>query len=224
MNDYSEVVVILDRSGSMQSAKSDHEGGLKSFVNDQKQIAGDVRFTLVKFDTQNPCEIVYDGTPMSDVGEITLDPRGGTPLLDAIGLAVSHVENRLSKMNRRPDQVLVMIVTDGYDNASHEWTRDRIKSRIAELEKREWKFLYLGANVDAFAEASSMGISLDSSLGYNANSSQAIRGTYHATSSKMSAARQHINEVKTCGGMLCDADVKAAYSYTDEDRELAVGK
>lgn len=219
MSDYSEIVVLLDRSGSMQSAKDDHEGGLRSFVEDQKQLEGDVRFTLVQFDSQGPCEIVYDGVPIAEVGEIKLTPRGGTPLLDAIGLATSHVEKRLD--GKKPDQVIVMVITDGEENSSREWTRERIKGRIEELEKREWKFLYLGANVDAFSEAGGLGIARTSAMNFNAASPRAIAATYANTSSKLRASRQYAHANKVGGQYLTGVDydnMKAFFNYTDEDR------
>src|SRR4051812_34999613 len=89
-----DILVILDRSGSMEHAVRDHEGGLRSFVEDQKSLGGDVRLTLVQFDTVNPCDIVFDRLPLADVGPIQLIPRGGTPLLDAMGLAIAHLMAR----------------------------------------------------------------------------------------------------------------------------------
>ena len=89
-----DILLILDRSGSMQERKADHEGGVRSFVEDQRQLEGDVRFTLVQFDTNDPCEIVYDRVPITAVGPIHLIPRGGTPLLDAVGKAVAHLRLR----------------------------------------------------------------------------------------------------------------------------------
>ncbi len=112
--DYTEIVVLLDRSGSMQHGKDDHEGGLMSFVEDQQQLEGNVRFTLIQFDNVEPCEIVYDGVPIADVDQIKLIPRGGTPLLDAVGLTIAHVAERLA--DTKPDQVVVMIITDGQEN------------------------------------------------------------------------------------------------------------
>src|SRR5687767_5131529 len=119
--DYTEIVVLLDRSGSMQHGKDDHEGGLMSFVEDQQQLEGDVRFTLIQFDNVEPCEIVYDGVPIGDVDQIKLIPRGGTPLLDAVGLTIAHIAERLA--DAKPDQVVVMIITDGQENSSREYRR-----------------------------------------------------------------------------------------------------
>ncbi len=216
MSDYTEIVVILDRSGSMQDAKADHEGGLKSFVADQQALPGDVRFTLVQFDSQNPCEIVYDGTPINDVKEIILTPRGGTPLLDAIGLATSHVEKRLK--DAKPDQIIVMVITDGQENSSREWNRERIKSRISELEKREWKFLYLGANVDAFGEAGMLGVARTAAMSFNNANAGAIGAAYAATSGKMSSGRMYAASCNASGAKPDDDVLKGFYEFNDADR------
>lgn len=213
--DYSEIVVILDRSGSMQTCRSDHEGGLQSFVRDQKELPGDVRFTLIQFDSGAPCEVVYDGVPIADVKDIVLTPRGGTPLLDAVGMSLAHVEKRIG--SAKPDQVLVMIVTDGQENASHEWTRARVQARIAELEKGTWKFLYLGANTDAFAEAGALGVQQSSASNFS-NNSAGVAAAYACTSGKLSAARSYVHSNKLRGTQHDDQVVKALYSYTPQDR------
>jgi Mg-chelatase subunit ChlD len=146
-----DILVILDRSGSMQDAKSDHEGGLRSFVEDQRSLAGEVRFTLVQFDTTDPCEVVYDRVALDLVTDVTLVPRGGTPLLDAMGLAIAHLKKQQALAPAA--HTLVMVVTDGEENSSHEWSKAQVKALVDELEKGTGKVLYLGANVDAFAEA-----------------------------------------------------------------------
>ena len=99
--DYTEIVVLLDRSGSMQHGKDDHEGGLMSFVEDQQQLEGDVRFTLIQFDNVEPCEIVYDGVSIAEVDQVKLIPRGGTPLLDAVGRGINDLDaNHDGKLTR----------------------------------------------------------------------------------------------------------------------------
>lgn len=192
--DYTEIVVILDRSGSMQQGRDDHEGGLASFVHDQKALPGNVRFTLVQFDTNDPCEIVYDGVPIAEVGDITLIPRGGTPLLDAIGQSIAHVATRLQDAD--PDQVIVMIITDGEENSSREYQRDHIQKMIAEHEGKGWKFLYLGADVDAFAEAGGLAIRVSSTLGYR-KSKSGISAAYSALSANTAESRQMLQDGAT---------------------------
>jgi uncharacterized protein YegL len=211
--DYTEIVVLLDRSGSMQHGKTDHEGGLLSFVEDQQQLPGDVRFTLIQFDNVDPCESLYAGVPIGEVGQITLIPRGGTPLLDAIGLGVAHVVERLQ--GSQPDQVVVMIITDGEENSSREYTRDQIKQMITEYEtSHRWKFLYLGADVDAFAEAGGLAIASGTALKM-AKTSSGIRGAYHAMSSNMLDCRAMLQEDVSLG------DAFEAYDFKEEQRKEA---
>src|SRR5258706_3592093 len=96
---HSQIVILLDRSWSMKTCCQDHVGGIKSFVEDQKNVPGEARFTLVQFDTTNPFELIYDGVPMEKVDHIELIPRGGTPLLDAVGMTLAHMEKRLADHN-----------------------------------------------------------------------------------------------------------------------------
>ena len=206
-----DVLVVLDRSGSMQHAKADHEGGLRSFVNDQKSGAGEVRFTLIQFDSVNPCEIIYDRAALDDVKDITLIPRGWTPLLDAIGRAVEH----LSKHNLT--NVVCMVVTDGMENASREWTRERIKARIKELEGQGWTFLFLGANIDSVGEAAPMGFAASGVMDFNNNDPVAIGAMYSATSE---------NTLRSRGAQAIGMSVNSArvnFTYTEEQRRRAKG-
>lgn len=204
-----DILVILDRSGSMQSARSDHEGGLQSFVNDQKKLPGAARFTLVQFDDTDPCEIVYDRVPIQDVTTISLIPRGSTPLLDAVGKAVAHLA---AKQAADPPKqgTIAMVITDGHENASHEWTKEKIKARIAELEAGDWKFLYLGANVDAFAEAGQMGVSMAAALPYRMTS-RSVAAAYAVSSSNTAGTR---GRMATLGSSLSDGLMKSAMNYT----------
>src|SRR5690606_2384930 len=114
--DKTDIVILLDRSGSMQSAASDHEGGIRSFIRDQKEIPGDVRLTFIRFDSHDPFEIVFDRSPISEISEdqITLNPRGGTPLLDAMGSMIEHLEKTLPG---DLDQTVIFCVTDGEENS-----------------------------------------------------------------------------------------------------------
>ncbi len=178
------IVTILDRSGSMQDAKADHEGGLRSFVEDQKQLDGEVLFTFVQFDTQDPCEIIYDAVPIDSVKSITLIPRGGTPLLDAVGKTLAHVEPKTTP----DDQIIVMVITDGEENESREWKKDALAQRVKDLEKKGWAFLFLGANIDAFGEAQSMGMGVNTSMGF-ANNHVGTQSSYASLTSNVRSAR-----------------------------------
>jgi len=239
-NDTLDLLVILDRSGSMQDAKKDHEGGLRSFIKEQRELEGDVRLTFVQFDTHNPCEIIYDRTPLEEVKDedIVLVPRGGTPLLHAIGAAVSHLRDKLKRAKSR---VVTMVITDGEENESHrtgpEWTKTRVRALKDELEQAGWTFLFLGANVDAFAEAATLGVASAFALGYT-NAGPQVAAAYGATSANLRSARgQHVNSVRRVASMgltgqsLTDASdlewknvVSSTMSYSDDQRVAASGK
>lgn len=209
-----DILVILDRSGSMQDAKSDHEGGLRSFVEDQRTLAGEVRFTLVQFDTTDPCEIVYDRVPLDLVNGITLVPRGGTPLLDAVGQALAHLQKQ--QLVEPARQTIVMVVTDGEENASTEWTKARVKALVDDMEKAGAKILYLGANVDAFAEAGTLGVGVAHALNY-APTSASIGAAYAVTSNKVFNARNLMR------GGATGQSISASLNYTDDERAIVSG-
>jgi uncharacterized protein YegL len=158
-NDLTDVTVVLDRSGSMQTCREDAEGGLNSFIDEQKKQPGETLFSLVQFDTEY--EFVHKGTPMHEVGPCQLVPRGMTALLDAVGRAIVETGERLAAMPEpdRPGLVVFVIVTDGQENSRKEYKKPQIKQMI-ETQRYiyKWQFTFLGANQDAFAEADSIGI------------------------------------------------------------------
>jgi len=189
-----DFAILLDRSGSMQERKSDHEGGLRSFVEDQKQLPGEMRFTFIQFDTVDPCEIVLDRVPLPDVdlAKLKLIPRGGTPLLDAIGKGVAHLRSTLTAS----DNTVVCIITDGEENSSKEWTKPRVKALVEELEQGAWKFLFLGATLDAFAEAGALGMAAGAGAMINAASPQAVQAMYRGLGVNTGGARgQSVSDV-----------------------------
>jgi len=145
-----EIVVILDRSGSMFSIVDDAIGGFNSFIKEQQGVIGKANLTLVQFDDQY--EVVHDSIDLNavpDLDEKTYIPRGSTALLDAIGRTISNHNNC--------DKVLVAILTDGYENCSHEYTYSAVQQLIAKKEEAGWKFLYLAADQDAIKEGGKFG-------------------------------------------------------------------
>jgi uncharacterized protein YegL len=228
MSSFSEIVVVLDRSGSMRSAKADHEGGLNSFIEDQKKLDGDVKFTLVQFDTTNPFELVYDRCDIKDVKEVELIPRGGTPLIESVTRTVAHISDRLNKETTKPDQVVFMIITDGDENESaREYSKSGLKSLIEEKkDKQKWQFLFLGANIDTFAEAANIGLTKSSAISFNNNSPKAVSNAYGLLSSKMGTSRRMYKAVDEMGISKEEADAQVlasnCYSFTDEDRAETV--
>ncbi|UOY91762.1 VWA domain-containing protein [Ectobacillus sp. JY-23] len=156
-----EIVFLLDRSGSMSGLESDTIGGFNALIRKQNQMKGETKVTVVLFDDEY--EVVWDGV---DAKELTLTEneyqvRGCTALLDAIGKSIMDVGRRLSQTNeaQRPGKVIFAITTDGEENASREFTYEKIKEMIKhQQETYSWEFLFLGANIDAAQEAKSIGI------------------------------------------------------------------
>jgi hypothetical protein len=154
-----EIAVILDRSGSMISIKQDMEGGFAQFVAVQRAEPGQCSLSLYQFDDQY--EVVYEERPLCDVPELSIVPRGSTALLDAVGRSMARVGERLADKpeHERPGVVIVMVITDGQENASHEVSRRALKAAIKVQQRRyNWRFMYLGADASAFSEAASLGI------------------------------------------------------------------
>jgi len=142
-----ELVFITDRSGSMYSIASDMQGAIKKVISDQKEnYKGDVDVTFVRFDTEY--EEVFSGGPIGEVSEkdLYIAPRGGTALLDAMGKTLNTFERRFSETDKkdRPEKVLFLIITDGGENASEEYSRDRVFGMIKTLERdHSWGFTFI---------------------------------------------------------------------------------
>lgn len=160
---HTELVCVLDRSGSMESIRQDAIGGFNAFLEGQRKVPGTASVTLVLFD--NEYQVVHEAVDLAvvkDLTAVTFVPRGSTALLDAVGRAINSVGARLDKMAQddRPEKVMVCILTDGQENCSHEFKLERIKEMIEhQRTKYAWEFAFLAANQDAFATAGGMGIS-----------------------------------------------------------------
>lgn len=204
MTDLSLLVVVLDRSGSMTSIKNDMEEGLNGFLAAQKKEPGDCRLTFAQFDTEY--EVLADYIDLKDAPYFTLTPRGSTALYDAIGQTLATVDEGLRKATPKPENIIVCIVTDGQENASKEWTSEKVKELI-ESRPYNWKFTYLGANQTAILEASRMGITAATSLTYTPTSA-GIRASYGSLSTSVSHTRS----------------TGAAYSFTTTDRTQAMSR
>lgn len=156
-----ELIIILDRSGSMQTIKRDMEGGFQTFMSSfrERSDLGRVLVSLYQFnDHYQPVFMEMDAR---DVPPLWLDPSGSTSLLDAIGRTINSVGARLAARpeHERPGTVVFMIITDGEENSSHEFNRDQIRRMIEHQEQKySWKFMYLGAGPSTFADARDYGI------------------------------------------------------------------
>lgn len=205
-----DINILLDRSGSMEnSQKKDHIGGMRSFVNDQKG-KGDTKFTLVQFDSADPFELVYDGVDIESVNTNNIDliPRGGTPLLDAVGRTVAHIQDRVK--NETDTQVVLMIISDGGENSSKEWTKAKVQEAIKSKEN-DWKILYLGTNVDAYSEAYNLGIGINAAVNF-ANTTNGVDNAYKTGFSKLNNMRSSYSRGLDKGKALESAN------YTVQDR------
>lgn len=158
-NDLTDITLVVDRSGSMRSIQADAEGGINSFLEKQAQLDGESLTTIVQFDTEY--EFVVKGVPTGDVEPYKLYPRGMTALLDAIGRAINETGERIAKMPEpeRPGLVVFVVMTDGMENSSVEFSNEKIREMIEhQQDTYDWQFTFLGADQDAIGEASKMGM------------------------------------------------------------------
>lgn len=169
-----ELVFILDRSGSMSGMEGDTIGGFNAMLEKQRKEDGEAIVSTVLFD--NEMLVLHDRLPLESVPAMTdqdYTVRGCTALLDAIGGAIHHIGNvhKYAREEDRPEKTIFVITTDGMENASHQYTYKKLKSMIErQKEKYGWEFLFLGANIDAVAEAARFGISADRAADYHCDS------------------------------------------------------
>lgn len=169
-----EVVFILDRSGSMSGLERDTIGGFNSMIEKQKKEEGEALVSTVLFD--NYSEVLHDRVDIAKIEPLTdrdYTVRGCTALLDAIGGAIHHIGNvhKYARNEDVPEHTIFIITTDGMENASHQYSREKIKAMIErQKSKYGWEFLFLGANIDAIETARSYGIDQDRAVEYNCDS------------------------------------------------------
>lgn len=156
-----EIVMLLDRSGSMALIQSDMEGAINTYVKDQQKSNPKAKFTFAQFDTEY--ELLHDGVDIKSIKHLELHPRGNTALLDAIGKTINVTSQRSKNM------VLFVIVTDGQENSSHEFSRSQIFDMIKVQKDNGWDFVFLGANQDAIQAGEGIGISAGKCLTYKAS-------------------------------------------------------
>ena len=211
-----EVVFILDRSGSMRGLEADTIGGFNSLLEKQRKEEGEAYISTVLFDDRT--EVLHDRVPATEVEPLNDDQyyvRGCTALLDAIGGAIHHIANvhKYTREEDRPEKTLFIITTDGMENASRSYTCEKVK-RMVEKEKTKygWEFLFLGANMDAIEVAGRFGIGADRAINYECDS----KGTalnYQVLSETVSAVRRSRSREETEMMMeACCAPIREDYA------------
>ena len=187
-----ELVMILDRSGSMSGLESDTIGGYNSMLKKQRETDGEVLVSTVLFDHR--IEVLHDRVPLGRVADITEEDyytRGSTALLDAVGGAIHHIAHvhKYAREEDVPEKTLFIITTDGMENASQRYTYDKVKRMVEhEKEKYHWEFMFLGANIDAVDVAGRFGVAPDRAVRYE-NDPEGVNLNYEVMSDVISYAR-----------------------------------
>lgn len=155
-----EMLIVIDRSGSMAGKEKDVVNGINKLIEDQRAIRSDVLVSIYKFDTQY--EPIYEGAPINEARPLALadyQPRGFTALLDAVGHTIDAAGKRYAMSDHPPDGVVMVVFTDGAENASLEYTLEAVKARIDHQRTvYGWEFVFMGADIDAYAVGGSLGI------------------------------------------------------------------
>ena len=166
-NGQTELVFILDRSGSMSGLESDTIGGFNGMIAQHRSEGGDVLVSTVLFDHEN--EVIHDRVRIADVPTLTSKEyytRGCTALLDAMGDAIHHIKNvhKYARPEDRPARTMFIITTDGMENSSTRYTADQVRAMVKQQEEAGWEFVFLGANIDAVQVAGGLGIRAENAV------------------------------------------------------------
>ncbi len=211
-----EIVIVLDRSGSMVSVQDATIGAFNRYVQSQTEGPGEVRLTLIQFDDQY--EAVFSAVPIQRIPQLdakTYQPRGTTALFDAIGKTIFDTGRRYHRLaeRERPANVLFVIQTDGLENASTHYSSKQINDMIAvQRTQYSWQFVFLGANQDAIASGAKFGIDAGASLGYGANDA--------CTMAAFDVLGQHTAKFRHSRG---NPSSPAGWNFADADRRRAAG-
>lgn len=177
--DLTEIVCVIDMSGSMSGTADDARGGFNNFIKEQKALEGDANVTLTLFDTE--FIDVHNAVSINDVPELTAEtysPRGMTALLDAIGKTITKVGKRLAETDEseRPEKVIAVVITDGYENSSTDFSKKEINEMIAtQRDTYNWEFLFLAADQDAIAEGAKLGFTAKQSINFRNTKEDTVR-------------------------------------------------
>ncbi len=202
-----ELVFIIDKSGSMSGLENDTIDGFNSMIEKRKSEGGDIRVTSVLFDTV--FTTIHDRVPIGSVDKMTGDdymPSGCTALLDAVGSTITNLKNLRSSMKKKdiPKSTLFVIITDGYENSSREYTYNSVKNLIGAQKEDGWEFIFLGANIDAAKEASKFGVSKECAVNYKYDEI-GVRQCYDVADRALSCVMGNVC-LKNCTSWREDAD------------------
>lgn len=193
-NKITELVFIIDKSGSMRGLETDTIGGFNAMLDKQKKEEGTCLVSTVLFDTDS--KVIHDRADLSDIRPMEENdycPSGCTALMDAVGEAIHHIGNvhKYIRTEDVPEHTVFVITTDGMENASRRYTREKLKAMIEEKkEKNNWEFLFIGANIDAVTTAEQYGISEDRAVNYCADEI-GTQVLYDSVSSAVSGLRKY---------------------------------
>ncbi len=217
-----EVVFVLDRSGSMSGLEADTIGGFNSMIEKQRKEEGEALISTVLFDDR--MEVIYDRVPVGKIEAMTDKQyyvRGCTALLDAIGGAIHHISGvqKHAKEEDRPEKTMFIIITDGMENSSHKYDYKKVKKMVEKKqEKHGWEFLFLGANIDAIAEAGRFGIRAERAHNYECDSAGTTLN-YKVLSDAVSAVRRsHSREETEMAMEACCAPIREDYEKRHNNR------
>ncbi len=188
-DDYTHIAFVLDRSGSMDVIASDTIGGFNSFIESQKKVPGKATFTLLQFDDE--FEPVYKNVDLQTVRPLDFHPRGLTALYDAVGKTIVETGEFLSTLpeSERPSKVIFVILTDGFENASKEYTAGQISQMIThQREVYSWEFVFLAANQDAITTAKGLSIPVTSAMSFAVNT-MGVASSYDSIAKNLSNYR-----------------------------------
>jgi hypothetical protein len=208
-NDYTHITLVLDRSGSMSSIKDAAEEAFNGYIDAQRQLPGVCTVTVRQFDDQH--DVVVDHKPIAECPRITLQPRGSTALLDAVGRGIHATGATLAAIpeSERPATVVFVIQTDGLENASVEFTVPMINQMIThQRDVYRWEFVFLGANQDAIATAAKLGIGAQSAATYAANA-----GGASAAVNSLNRGTATVRMKRMAGNIL------AKFEFNEQDRK-----
>lgn len=206
------ITLILDRSGSMSDIQDDVIGGVNAFFADQRATGHPITATLIQFDSQDPYEVIADNVTLDKVPTLTpqiYQPRAATPLLDAIGIGIHRHSKHLDSIQpeAKPADIVFVIVTDGQENSSREFTRAHITDLLKAKEDAGWKFIFLSSDLSAVREARDFAVR-------EARSARFDKSKTLASFSRMSSKIADFNASK----------VEASLDFTDDDRDTFENK